>query len=102
MSRARHHEKEKRKDGGSVKEHEYNAVGSPAMEEAKERKKGGKVERKHGGMVEGEGERPKAHYGRKGRARGGRIGADKMPLSSAAKVEHVTKGENPEVGIPSD
>jgi hypothetical protein len=83
-----------RKDGGSVTEHEYNAVGSPAMERAKEKKRGG--------AVKGEGEKPKAHFGKKGRARGGRIGANLMPLSTAAKVSQVTKGETPEKGIPSD
>ena len=81
-----------RKDGGKVTE--YNAIGSPTMKEAKERKKGGRVE--------GEGEKPKAHFGKKGRARGGRIGANLAPLSTAARVSHVTKGELPEHGEPSD
>ena len=72
-----------RKDGGKVTE--YNAVGSPAMAEAKERKKGGKVM--------GEGSSPKKHYGKPGRATGGRVGANKMPLSTAAKIKMVTKGE---------
>jgi hypothetical protein len=81
-----------RKDGGVV-EHEYNAVGSPAMERAKEKKKGGRVN--------AEGEKPKAHHGKPGRARGGRIGANLAPLSTAARVKHVTKGEGPEEGEPS-
>ncbi len=80
MSRARHMA---RKDGGKVTE--YNAVGSPAMEEAKEKKKGGRVM--------GEGDKPKKHHGKPGRARGGRIGANLMPLSTAAKIKMVTKGE---------
>lgn len=89
MSRARHM---KRADGGKVTE--YNAVGSPAMESAKERKKGGKVM--------GEGEMPKKHHGKPGRARGGRIGANLMPLSTAAKIKTITKGEGPVEGEPSN
>jgi hypothetical protein len=81
-----------RKDGGKV--HKYNAIGSPAMEEAEEKKRGG--------AVKGEGDKPKAHFGKKGRARGGRIGAVQAPLSSAATVKQVVKGELPEKGVPSD
>lgn len=91
MSRARHMA---RKDGGSVKEVAYNAADSNVMKEAKERKRGGKVM--------GEGEMPKKHHGKPGRARGGRIGANLMPLSTAARVTHITKGETPESGEPSD
>ena len=90
MSRARHMA---RKDGGVV-EHEYNAVGSPAMERAKEKKKGGRVM--------GEGDKPKAHHGRPGRKRGGRIGANLTPLSTAARIKMVTKGEIGEDAEKSD
>ena len=89
MSRARHLA---RKDGGKVSE--YNAVGSPAMEEAKEKKKGGRVM--------GEGDKPKKHHGKPGRARGGRIGANLMPLSTAARIKMVTKGEIGEDADKSD
>ncbi len=98
MSRARHRAK-----GGSVKETVYAGEGSNALREARERKKGG--------AVHGEGEEPKMRGDRKkrarggsvpGRARGGGIGADSKPLSSAAKIKEVTKGETPAEGIPSD
>jgi hypothetical protein len=38
----------------------------------------------------------------RGRARGGGIGANLTPLSTAARVKHITKGETPEMGEPSD
>lgn len=171
MSRARH---KMRASGGSVV-HKYNAEGSPAMERAEERKKGGRVKAKH--HMHGEGEHTKmrhdrkarggsmmyakgghvkhhahggamhhddaaedkemiehmvkpgalkkrargghvshhvahgghvmhehhgkvAHHHTRGRKRGGGIGSDKMPLTSAAKVKHVTPGETPEEGWP--
>ncbi len=55
----------------------YNAAESNVVKEAKERKKGG---RDTGGRVQ------KAAGGRTKRASGGRSGADKSPLSSAAKM----------------
>lgn len=126
MSRARHKEHEKKRaDGGRLSsEPKWNAGGEQnAAKEAEERKKGGRVKaegeeskkrmdkRARGGKVgarmhEGVGEfkhggeakhEEKEH---KKRARGGRIGSDKMPLSSAARVKHVTKGEEPEEGGP--
>lgn len=92
MSRARH-----RARGGSTKAVAYSGGDSNVMKEAHERKRGGKVHH-------GEGEMPKARHDRphRGRARGGRIGADKAPLTTAAKVKHVTPGEEPEAGRPSD
>ena len=51
---------------------------------------------------EGEGDKPKKHYGKPGRASGGRIGANKMPLSTAAKIKMVTKGEIGEDADKSD
>ena len=95
MSRARHKEK-MRADGGRLSsEPKWNAGGEQnAAKEAEEKKKGGRV--KH----EAEGEPAKKRADHKKRARGGRIGADKMPLSSAARVKHVTKGEEPEEGGP--
>jgi hypothetical protein len=69
------------------------------MARAKERKRGGKVHEDH---MHGEGDHAKKHHGKPGRARGGRIGANRMPLSTAAKVSHITKGETEESGVPSD
>ena len=87
MSRARHRAK-----GGSVKETVYAGAGSNVLKEAEERKRGGKV-------MHGEGEMPKhradkrARGGGVGRKRGGGVGANLMPLSTAAKIKEVTKGE---------
>lgn len=129
MSRARHKEHEKKRaDGGRLSsEPKWNAGGEQnAAKEAEERKKGGRVKhheaegeeghkrmdkRARGGKVApkmhegvGEfkhgGEAKKKEHEHKGRARGGRIGANLMPLSTAARVKHVTKGEEPEEGGP--
>jgi|HubBroStandDraft_2_1064218.scaffolds.fasta_scaffold109364_2 hypothetical protein len=65
---------------------------TPEKKEAEEKKRGGACmpKRKHGGHVKEEhrveGKLAKMHMGRPGRARGGRTGADKSPLSSAAHV----------------
>jgi hypothetical protein len=122
MSRARH---KMRADGGRLASEEgsdkpkWNAgEDQNAAKEADERKKGGRVkaegeaakkrmdhkERARGGHVnekmhEGVGSYNKGGVAR-GRARGGRIGADRAPLTTAAKVKHVTKGEEPEEGRP--
>lgn len=96
MSRLRH-----RAMGGSVKETVYAGEGSNVLREAKERKKGGKV-------MSGEGEMPKpradkrARGGAVGRKRGGGVGANLTPLSTAAKTSQITPGETPEKGVPSD
>lgn len=77
----------KRASGGAMK-----VSGNPnVFKEAAERKKGGKVKRATGGAVEGVGKsvgfmtggavRPRLD--RPGRKSGGRVGADKSPLSSA-------------------
>jgi hypothetical protein len=115
MSRARHKEHEKhRAEGGRLSsEPKWNAGGEQnAAKEAEERKKGGRVKhheaegeegkkrmdkRARGGKMEHEKKKEHEH---KGRARGGRIGANLMPLSTAARVKHVTKGEEPEEGGP--
>jgi len=119
MSRARHKEHEKRARGGGLSsEPKWNAGGEQnAAKEAEEKKRGGGVHH-HG---EGEHSKHRAdkrarggHVGHeemhkhvkkqsmvhKGRARGGRIGANLMPLSTAARVKHVTPGEQPEEGGP--
>jgi hypothetical protein len=104
MSRARHKEHEKkehkRAEGGRLSsEPKWNAGGEQnAAKEAEERKKGGKVEHHH---AEGEeGKKRMDRKERRGRAKGGRIGSNLMPLSTAARVKHVTKGEEPEEGGP--
>ena len=116
MSRARH----KAKGGKAVA---YNAADSNVMKEAHERKKGGRVhhhgegeeakhrsdrkERKHGGGVHHSGHpkhhadggvehHKKMHHGTPGRKRGGGIGANLTPLSTAARIKEVTKGESSE------
>lgn len=90
----------KRASGGAVKP--YDAQGSNVEKEAEERKHGGKVKRKHGGKVEHhgkvehehhgkvhhehvvEGHKPKHRLDRPHRAKGGRVGSDKSPLSSSS------------------
>lgn len=86
MSRARHemkkesHKKHHRDDGGRVG---MRVSGNPdVFEEADERKRGGKVhKKKHVRMPEGK--MAKHRMDRPGRKMGGRVGADKHPLSSA-------------------
>lgn len=96
MSRIRHKAK-----GGSVKETVYAGEGSNVLKEAEERKKGGKV-------MHGEGDMPKmradkrARGGAVGRKRGGGVGANLTPLSTAARIKEITKGEQPEGGNKSD
>jgi hypothetical protein len=127
MSRARHHE-HKRAKGGSVKPDWEAGGGSNAAKEAEEKSEGEHL--KKGGRVHhGEGEKPKHHGAKRarggkvhephhhvkeksmehhhgmhvpGRKRGGGVGANRMPLSTAASVKHVVKGEGPEAGEPSD
>lgn len=91
MSRARHKDK-MRANGGPVKADWNAGEEQNAAKEAKERKKGGRVH------MEAEGDKAKKRADRRGRARGGRIGANLAPLSTAARVKHVTKGETPEEG----
>lgn len=79
MSRARH---TKKAAGGGV----MKVSGNPdVFKEAESRKKGGKVLGKMGGM------KAKHRMDKPGRKRGGRVGADKAPLSSA----HGTTGAGP-------
>jgi hypothetical protein len=89
MSRARH---KKRENGGSVKQVWNAGEGQNAAKEAEEKKKGGRV------MADGE--KSKSRSDKPNRARGGRmkgagIGANLTPLSTAARVKTITKGETP-------
>ena len=124
MSRARHKAK-----GGSVKESAkpvWEAGGeTDAAKEAEEKKHGGKV-RVHGEGKEaksrhdrparrargGKVDHKEPHHAVKshsmhhehgmhipGRKRGGGVGADMHPLTTASKVKHITKGEEPEEGV---
>lgn len=73
--------------GGGIKENPpvkeaYAGGTSNVRKEAEEKKRGGKVVGKvHGHMAKKRMDRP-------GRKRGGRVGADLAPLSSAARTSH--------------
>lgn len=78
--------KGKKKAGGGA----MKVSGNPnVFKEADERKKGGRAKRASGGKVEGKviglmtGGAVKPRLDRPGRKLGGRVGADKAPLSSA-------------------
>lgn len=81
-----HHKGHMKKKGGRI---DMVASGNPdVIEEAEEKKKGGKVhKRKAGGKVVGlmTGGAVRPRLDRPGRKMGGRVGADKAPLSSANK-----------------
>ena len=63
----------------------YSGEGSKTIKRAEERKRGGKVEKKRPMHVEGHG--PKTHrLDRPGRKRGGAVGADRSPLTAAARL----------------
>lgn len=93
MSRSRHKAKARASGGKTV----YAGAGSNVLKEAEERKRGG--------HIEGEGEKGKARHDHKARARGGSIagrkrgggiGSNLTPLSTAARIKEVTKGEQAE------
>lgn len=97
MSRIRHRAK-----GGGVKKDFYAGGESNVAKEAEEKKKGGRV---HGEGHEGKKrtDRARARGGMvPGRKVGGGIGSNLHPLTTAARVKHVTKGEQPEEGDHSD
>jgi hypothetical protein len=100
MSRARH----ARAMGGSVKPVWNAGEGQMAAKEALEKKKGGAVMHGEGEMSRHRADRPKRARGGAipGRARGGGVGADMKPLTTASKVKAVTPGELPEKGVPSN
>lgn len=97
MSRKRHEmEKDCRAKGGRVgmvasgnPDVLKEAHGKESYDEGDERKHGGKVKkhRKHGGHVmHAEGEKSKHRMDRPKRARGGGVGSDRNPFSSAKSV----------------
>lgn len=85
---------QKRADGGVVDKDDapstvYAGKGSKVVEEAEQKKKGGAVcAKKDGGKVEGG--KTRLRLDRPGRKMGGRVGADKSPLSSAASSSNPT------------
>lgn len=103
MSRARHNEKH-RADGGKVepevKPKPYNAEGSEVEKEAEEKAHGGRAKKKRGGAVEGG--MKKHRLDRPGRKTGGRIGADKSPLTTAAKIRPATEHNAEDSGDASE
>ena len=117
MSRLRHEKHHKRASGGKVVA--YSGGASNVMKEAHERKRGGRIEH------EGEGEEAKHHAGKRARggrmhhkheerkrgghvmheehehhkrARGGAIGSDKRPLSSAAITKKLSEEKSGGMG----
>ena len=95
-------EAEEKKKGGAVSVHGEGEKGKHRSDRPKRRAKGGKVE--HDGHIEHEHSGHVIHHHRAkgGRVRGEGVGADRMPLSSAAKIKEVTKGEEPEDAEKSD
>lgn len=104
-------EAKERKRGGHVKHHQ-EVEGEHAKHRGDKRARGGKMEhhehgkhheRKHGGRMPMHGDGHTAHHehGERhakphhtpGRKRGGGVGANLTPLSTAANIKEVTKGE---------
>jgi hypothetical protein len=124
MSRARHRAKGGSVDSEKEKSKPVWEAGS-GTNEAKEseegKKRGGKVHKVDGEMAKHRADRPKRargggvgehhhavkamsmkhHHGMHvpGRKQGGGIGANRTPLSTAARVKHITPGEGPEEGM---
>lgn len=104
MSKARHHAGGGKVEPGIKDESDvYAGEHSHVLKEAEEKKDGGAVAKKKkrheklksGGHVEGH--MAKQRHDRPGRKRGGRAGADKMPLTEASKItnageHHATEG----------
>lgn len=106
MSRMRH-EMEKRKGhaaGGDVDSEKdpkpYNAQGSNVEKEADEKARGGRAKRKSGGMIDGK--EKKMRLDRPGRKTGGRVGADKAPLTTAANIRPASEHKAEDSGNADD
>lgn len=91
----KHRHKAKKASGGAAEDF-YAGGESNVRKEAEEKKHGGsvhaKVKKASMHHMHAEGGKTKHRldkFRRGGRAKGGRTGADKHPLSSAAKVHHV-------------
>ena len=99
-------EAHERKRGGRVRHMHGEGEESHERHDRKERRRGGRTEhheheRKHGGRMEHEHEKHRKHGGRvHHRAKGGEVGSNKHPLSTAARTTKL-KGEGPE-NCPSD
>ena len=103
MSRARH--KHHKAEGGAVggrkgmwvsgnPDVEKEAEGEEGYAEGDEhKKKGGRVKKKHGMMAEGK--KPHHRMDRPKRARGGKVGSDRNPFSSA----HMGSGKSAEPDV---
>ena len=95
-----------RKRGGKVEHMEGEGEKAKERHDRPKRARGGKMEheeRKRGGKVEheelkhgGKAEHHEKHRAKGGRVKGEGIGADRMPLSSAAKIKEVVPGEQAE------
>ena len=91
-----HHHAQARASGGKIKgtrteewvsgnpDVKKETEGEESYDKGDERKRGGKVKRAKGGMVV-EGHKSKHRMDRPGRKRGGAVGADRSPLSTAHK-----------------
>ena len=98
-----HHEP--RKDGGKVEPDQkepfaYNAKGSEVEKEAEEKSRGGRAKRAKGGHVEGMHKRMRLD--KPGRKRGGGVGSDMRPLTTAAKVKPAQDHDAPISGNAAD
>ena len=89
MKAARHHggKEMHRKDGGPMVDKGREEDEEKQMEEG--HSKGGRVKRKRGGGMEhSEGMMAAKRHDRPGRKRGGGVGSDKRPLTSAANASN--------------
>ena len=105
MSRHRHKKADGGRTGMKVSGNPdvfKEAEGKEPYDKGDERKKGGRVKRKHGGSaMHMHGGHAKHRLDRPGRKRGGGVGADRSPLSSAHKGQsdgHETPKEGDSYG----
>jgi len=105
--RKRHHKESGGPTGGADEadedlntKPERRTAATKIMDEAEEKKRGGRAKRKHGGKTVGviSGPEPPAHAGRKPRARGG-AACERSPFTSANKGKD-PKGHKTGGGAP--